>query len=157
MSLRGDFSPAFSYRQQAQRQGFLRSTSNVFTSEAQAPKKPNPFLEPGDLGYQGNDDTMHSFIKEMRDVIGKSNSDAAISAADFQKYESILTNARELLEDTIAFSERAQSGTELFKAQKRDLDQRLDLVNSFKKLIQDGKSWLMDGNDNKGKAELEPA
>jgi hypothetical protein len=79
------------------------------------------------------------YFEELRSAIGKSVSEGHLSEADLNKYEVILTNAEEILEDTIHFSERASySRTDEFKAQKRALEERLGLTRFITRMMQDG-------------------
>lgn len=89
-----------------------------------------------------------AYFNEMRQAIGKKSPNSALSVDDLQKYERILTSAEELLNDTIAFSERASSSTEVFREQKKALDQRLTLTKAIQSAVRDGVAWLLDDSQS---------
>lgn len=84
-----------------------------------------------------NPQQVHQYFSEMSRALGKDPRTQALSEDDFDKYAQILTNASELLDDTIQFSRRAESKeVTRFEAQKQGLLDRLGLTSSLKELFQ---------------------
>ncbi len=100
-------------------------------SAVQGQQVQNPFALPSnntpslDLGNQA----IQSYFEDMRKAIGKS--DNQFSDQDFSRFEQILVNARDLLDDTIQFSERASSPTDLFQQQKQELEKNLSMTKAI--------------------------
>lgn len=87
-----------------------------------------------------NREQVHQYFSEMSRALGKDPRTQALSAEDFDKYAQILTNASELLDDTIQFSRRAESKeTSRFQEQKQGLLERLGLTSALKDMFQQRK------------------
>jgi len=83
-----------------------------------------------------NPQQVHQYFSEMSRALGKDPRTQSLSESDFDKYAQILTNASELLDDTIQFSRRAESKeTSRFQAQKEGLLERMGLTSVLKDLF----------------------
>lgn len=91
------------------------------------------------LAFTLGSQSVKTYFDEMRKAIGKDSSESQLSKEDFKKYEQILLNTEELLEDTIKFSERAASSAEVFKQQKQFLEERISLTQAIAGLFQESR------------------
>lgn len=79
---------------------------------------------------------IRSYFTEMGQAMGKTQPGETFSVSDLRKYERMLLHANELLDDTIRFSERAASPTEMFDLQKQDLAQRIGVTRAIQGVLQ---------------------
>lgn len=110
-------------------------------AEKQGFNNTNPFFYPvigTDTAFTIESQSVQNYFNEMKKALGK-KSETNLSTEDFEKYRQILANTEEFLEDTIKFSERASSSSEIFKQQKQFLEERLNLTNAIAGFFAEGK------------------